>query len=84
MRTKSITMRKSSGFQHSITVSVVDTPKGSIRTIELKDHEVMMVDKEPTDTWIMTFNENALDTNTEQLKEFCEFVLNEINNSKQK
>jgi hypothetical protein len=47
MRTKSITMRKSSGFQHSMTVSVVDTPKGAIRTIELKDHEVMMADKKP-------------------------------------
>lgn len=84
MRTKSITMRKSSGFQHSITVSVVDAPKGAVRTIEIKDHEVMMTDKEPTDTWIMSFNENSLDTNVEQLKEFCEFVLNEINNSKQK
>jgi hypothetical protein len=49
-----------------------------------EDHEVMMIDSEPSDTWIMTFNENALDTNTEQLKEFCEFVLNEINNSKQR
>ncbi len=84
MRTKSITMRKSSGFQHSITVSVVDTPKGAVRTIEIKDHEVMMTDKEPTDTWVMGFNENSFDTNVEQLKEFCEFVLNEINNSKQK
>lgn len=74
-------MRKSSGFQHSITVLVVDTPKGAIRTIKLIDHEVMMADKEPSDTLIMTFNENALDANTEQLKEFCEFVLNEINNS---
>jgi len=82
MRTKSITMRKSSGFQYSITVSVVDTPNGAIRTVELKDHEVMMADKEPTDTWIMTFNENSFDTNTKQLKEFCEFVLNEINKSK--
>jgi hypothetical protein len=83
MRTKSITMRKSSGYQHSITVSVVDTPEGAVRTIELTDHEVMMTDKEPTDTWIMTFNENSLDSNTQQLKEFCEFVLNEINGSKQ-
>ena len=83
MRTKSITMKKSSGDQHSITVSVVDTPEGAVRTIELTDHEVMMTDKEPTDTWIMTFNENSLDSNTQQLKEFCEFVLNEINGSKQ-
>lgn len=79
MRAKSITMRRPSGFQYSITASIVDTPKGAIRTIELIDHEVMMVDKEASDTWIMSFNENSLDTNTEQLKEFCEFVLDEIN-----
>lgn len=34
--------------------------------------------------WIMTFNENDLDTNTTQLKEFCEFVLKEINSTKKK
>lgn len=79
MRSKSITIRKSSGFQYSINVSVVDTPKGAIRTIELIDHEVMMADKQPNDCWIMTFNENSYDTNTEQLKEFCEFILDEIN-----
>jgi len=79
MRTKKITMKRPSGFQYSLNVSIVDTPKGAIRTIEMIDHEVMMADKEPKDTWIMTFNENALDTNTEQIKEFCEFILNEIN-----
>lgn len=84
MRTKSITIRKPSGFQYSLTVSIVDTPRGAVRTIELKDHEVMMADQEPTDTWIMTFNENSLDTNTEQLKEFCEFILDEINQVKPK
>jgi hypothetical protein len=82
MRTKQITMRKYSGFQYSLNVSVVDTPKGAVRTIEIIDHEVMMADKEPSDTWTMTFNENELDTNTQQLKEFCEFVLNEINKDK--
>lgn len=79
MRSKSITMRRASGCQYSLNVSIIDTPKGASRTIEMIDHEVMMADKEPSDTWIMTFNENALDTNTEQLKEFCEFILNEIN-----
>lgn len=48
MRTKSITMRKSSGFQYSITASIIDSPKGAVRTIEFKDHEVMMADKEPS------------------------------------
>lgn len=42
MRTKTITIRKSSGFQYSLTASVVDTPKGALRTIEIRDHEVMM------------------------------------------
>lgn len=82
MRVKRVTMRRPSGFQYSMTVSVVDTPKGAIRTIEMVDHSVMMADTEPSDTWIMTFNENALDTNTQQLKEFCEFILNEINKNK--
>lgn len=81
MRTKTITIRKSSGFQYSLTASVVDTPKGAVRTIEIRDHEVMMGDIEPSDSLIMSFNENALDTNVEQLKEFCVFILNEINNN---
>jgi len=79
MKTKSITIRKPSGFQYSITASILDTPKGDIRTIELIDHEVRMTDKEPTDSWVMTFNENSLDTNTKQLKELCEFILEAIN-----
>lgn len=78
MRTKSITIRRPSGFQYSMTVSCLDTPKGAMRTIELVD-EARMTDREPSDTWIMTFNENGLDTNTQQLKEFCEFILAEIN-----
>jgi hypothetical protein len=82
MRTKSITIRKSSGFNYSITASIVDTPKGAIRTIELKDHEVMMADGVLSDTWIMTFNENSFDTNTEQLKELCKFIIKEIKSSK--
>jgi len=60
MRVKTITMRKSSGFQYSITASFIDTPKGTIRTLELKDHEVMMADKEPSDTWIMILMKNHL------------------------
>lgn len=80
MRTKTITIRKSSGFQYSLTASVVDTPKGAFRTIEIRDHEVMMGDIEPSDSLVMTFNENALDSNVEQLREFCVFILNEINN----
>ncbi len=84
MRTKSVTMRKPSGFQYSISAGVVDTPKGAIRTIWIKDHEVMMADGPLMDTFVLTFNENALDTNTEQLKEFCEFVLEEINKTKRK
>lgn len=82
MRVKNITMRQSSGFQYSLTASVVDTPKGSIRTIEIKDHAVLMADKPMSDTFTLTFNENSLDTNTQQLKEFCEFVLSEINKNK--
>ena len=82
MRTKSITIRKSSGFQYSITASIVDTPKGAIRTLELIDHEVMMANSEPSSTWVMTFNENSFDTNTEQLKELCKFILKETKNSK--
>lgn len=81
MRTKTITIRKSSGFQYSLTASVVDTPKGAVRTIEIRDHEVMMGDIEPSDSLVMSFNENALDTNVEQLREFCVFILNEINNN---
>lgn len=81
MRTKTITIRKSNGFQYSLTASVVDTPKGAVRTIEIRDHEVMMGDIEPSDSLIMSFNENALDTNVEQLREFCVFILNEINNN---
>ena len=81
MRTKTITIRKSSGFQYSLTASVVDTPKGAVRTIEIRDHEVMMRDIEPSDSLVMSFNENALDTNVEQLREFCVFILNEINNN---
>lgn len=80
MRTKTITIRKSSGFQYSLTASVVDTPKGAVRTIEIRDHEVMMGDIEASDSLIMSFNENALDSNVEQLREFCVFILNEINN----
>lgn len=80
MRTKTITIRKSSGFQYSLTASVVDTPKGAVRTIEIRDHEVMMGDIEPSDSLVMSFNENALDSNVEQLREFCVFILNEINN----
>jgi len=82
MRVKTITMRQSSGFQYSFTTSVLDTPKGAIRTIEIKDHAAMMNDKPLSDTFTMSFNEGALDTNTEQLKEFCEFVLSEIKRSK--
>ena len=77
-------MRKSSGFQFSLTASVLDTPKGAVRTIEIRDHEIMMGDTEPSDSWIMSFNENALDTNVEQLSEFCMFILNEIKQSKYK
>ena len=77
-------MRKSSGFQFSLTASVLDTPKGAVRTIEIRDHEIMMGDIEPSDSWIMSFNENALNTNVEQLSEFCKFILNEIKQSKYK
>ena len=84
MRTKTITIKKPNGFQYSLTASVVDTPKGAVRTIEIRDHEVMMGDIEPSDSWIMSFNENALDTNVEQLREFCIFILNEIDNKKLK
>lgn len=79
MRTKSITMRKASGFQYSLTASVIDTPNGAIRTLEVSDCEVRMTDIEPSDTLILTFNENSFDTNAEQLKELCEFILSEIN-----
>lgn len=40
----------------------------------------MMGDIEPSDSLVMSFNENALDSNVEQLREFCVFILNEINN----
>lgn len=84
MKVNRITMRKSSGFQFSITTSIVDTPKGAIRTIEIKDHEVMMGDLEPTDTMCLIFNENAPDTNTQQLKSFCKFVLKDIEREERK
>lgn len=73
-------MRKYSGFQYTLTASVVDTPKGAVRSLEITDFEVRMNDTEIIDSMCMTFNESALDTNTQQLKELCEFILEEINN----
>jgi len=78
MRTNTISVRKSSGFNYSITTSIVDTPKGKIRTIEIKDHEVLMTDLEPSDTMTLICNDMDFDTNKEQLKEFCEFLLEEL------
>jgi len=71
-------MRKSSGFQISLNACIVNTPKGKIRTITIKDHEIGMADKEPQDTIAIVCNDNALDSNKEQLREFCEFVLKEL------
>ena len=81
VKSKTITMRKSSGFQISIDASVVDTPKGKIRTIVVKDHEVLMADKPlepPYDQITIICNDMDLDTNKEQLKELCEFLLGEL------
>lgn len=78
MRTNKILVRKSSGFNYSITTSIVDTPNGKVRTIEIIDHEVMMADLEPSDSMILSCNDMSLDTNKEQLKEFCEFLLEEL------
>lgn len=79
VRTKRITMRQSSGLQYSLTASVVDTPNGNVRTLQVVDHAVMMIDKKPSDTFTMSFNENALDTNVAQLRVLCEFILDELN-----
>jgi len=78
MKTKTVLMRKSSGFNYSITASIIDTAKGKIRTIEIIDHEVMMADLEPSDKMVMICNDMDLDTNKEQLKEFCKFMLKEL------
>ena len=84
MRTNHVLIHKSSGFNYSINTSIVDTKRGAIRTIEIIDHEVDMTDIEPSSRFVLTFNENWPDTNTEQLKEFCTFVLKEIKQQKKK
>jgi hypothetical protein len=62
VQVKTITMRKASGFNYSLTASIVETPAGKIRTIEIKDHEILMADQEPSDTMIIIYNEKDIDT----------------------
>lgn len=85
VESKSFCIKKSSsGFNYTLQASFASSPNASIRSIEIVDWEVRMTDREPSDTMYLTFNSNALDGNTQQLKEFCEFILNEINNDKAK
>lgn len=84
-KTKQITMRKPSGFCYSITASIVETPKGNIRTISIIDNEVQMADKPlppPYDTMTIVCNDMDLDTNKKQLKELCEFLLKDLKTKK--
>lgn len=78
MRTKHITIRKASGFQFSLTASIIDTPNGKIRTLEIIDHEVAMTDLLPSNAFILTFNDMDLNTNKSQIKELCEFMIEEL------
>ncbi len=80
MKTKSILLQKSSGFNYSITVSIIDTPKGKIRTLNIIDHEVSMADLEPCSEMLITFNSKSIDNNynEDQLKELCQFILKEL------
>ena len=77
MKTKSILIQKSSGFNYSLTVSIIDTPKGKIRTLNIIDHEVSMTDLEPCSEMLITFNSKSIDNNynEDQLKELCQFIL---------
>ena len=80
VKTNHITIRKSSGFNFSITTSIVNTKQGAIRSIEIIDHEIQMKGLQDLalDRMLLTFNENKLDTNTKQIKQFCKFVLKDI------
>jgi hypothetical protein len=51
VKVKNITMSKSSGFCYSLTASIVSTPKGKIRTIEIVDNEVEMAVEEYNKRW---------------------------------
>lgn len=69
-------MRKSSGFNYSLIATIVDTPKGKVRSIQIVDHEVLMNDLPSIHNQMtLVCNDVDLDTNKSQLKELCEFLL---------
>ena len=85
VKSKEVVMRKSSGFCYTLSAVVVDTPKGKLRTISIRDQEVQMADKPlppPYDEMGFIVNDGDFNSNKQQLKEFCTFVLNSLKEPK--
>ena len=81
MKTGIFNFRKLTGFTVSMMVSIMDTPKGKIKVLDIKDQEPSLTDKEPTENIMLSFDNYTFNgkINTEELKDLCEFLL-EIDN----
>jgi hypothetical protein len=84
MVSKKFSFNKPSGFCVSVTISIVDTPKGKMRSFEIKDHEPFMTDGVTSDTIVLLANDfdTVLGTplmntfsNDNTLKEMIEFLV---------
>lgn len=84
MVSKTFSFNKPSGFVISVSISIVDTPKGKMRSFEIKDHEPFMTDGVTSDTMMIIAND--FDTvvgtsltntfpNDNILKEMLEFLI---------
>lgn len=84
MKTIEVSLRKYSGFQCQLSYWSVKTPKGKIRTLNVKDCEVMMADKPlcpPGDTIGLVINDVPIglgDHNKRELKKFLKKVLKDL------